>query len=32
MVKIEIDEKAKEFIRQRNSDAITVQMERYGGG
>lgn len=32
MIQIEIDEKAKNFIREKNSDAITVKLERYGGG
>jgi hypothetical protein len=32
MVKIQIDEKAKNFIRQKNADAVTVKLERYGGG
>ena len=27
-----IDDKAKDFILARNADAITVKLERFGGG
>jgi len=32
MADIEIDERAKKYIRDRKNDTITIKLERYGGG
>lgn len=32
MANIEIDERAKKYIHDRKNDAITIKLERYGGG
>ena len=32
MGKVEIDEKAKKFIKDKDGDSVTIKLERFGGG
>lgn len=32
MVKIKIEEEARDFILKKNANAVTIKMERFGGG
>jgi|BioPla2DNA2_1021312.scaffolds.fasta_scaffold209372_1 hypothetical protein len=32
MGRVEIDEKAKQFIVNKNGDSVTIKLERFGGG
>jgi hypothetical protein len=32
MGRVEIDEKAKEFIADKKGDSVTIKLERLGGG
>jgi hypothetical protein len=32
MINIKIDETAKDYIKEKNVDTITIRLEQYGGG
>jgi hypothetical protein len=32
MGKVEIDEKAKKLIKDKDDDSVTIKLERFGGG
>lgn len=32
MGKVEIDEKAKKLIKDKDGDSVTIKLERFGGG